>query len=50
LIECGTQVTGGISTDWLEVPDPANLGFSIVEIEEDGAFTITKPAGSGGSI
>jgi len=27
LIECGTQVTGGISTDWLQIPDPANIGF-----------------------
>ena len=32
LIECGTQVTGGISTDWLEVPDVAHIGFPIVEI------------------
>ena len=32
LIECGTQVTGGISTDWLELPDPADIGFPIVEV------------------
>src|SRR5204862_7439089 len=34
LIECGTQVTGGISTDWLELPDVANIGFPIVEVFE----------------
>ena len=28
LIECGTQVTGGISTDWLNVPHAAAYWFS----------------------
>lgn len=50
LIECGTQVTGGISTDWLEVPDPANIGFPIVEVAEDGSCTVTKPRGTGGRV
>jgi hypothetical protein len=27
LIECGTQVTGGISTDWMELTGQENLGF-----------------------
>jgi len=26
LIECGAQVTGGISTDWLDIPNPADIG------------------------
>ena len=27
LIECGTQLTGGIATDWLETPDVERIGF-----------------------
>ncbi len=50
LIECGTQVTGGISTDWLDVPDVAHIGFPIVEISEDGSCIVTKPGGTGGRV
>ena len=50
LIECGTQVTGGISTDWLEIPDPANLGFPVVEVGSDGACVVTKPKRTGGIV
>lgn len=50
LIECGTQVTGGISTDWLSVPDPANIGFPIVEVDGEGNVVVTKPAGTGGHV
>ena len=50
LIECGTQVTGGISTDWLEIPDPANIGFPIVEVSSDGACVVTKPKRTGGVV
>ncbi len=50
LIECGTQVTGGISTDWLNVPDPAHIGFPIVEVSDDGSCVVTKPNGSGGCV
>jgi hypothetical protein len=50
LIECGTQVTGGISTDWLELPNPAHIGFPIVEVSEDGSCVVTKPAGTGGEV
>jgi hypothetical protein len=50
LIECGTQVTGGISTDWLDVPDPAHLGFPIVEVSSDGTCVVTKPGDSGGRV
>ncbi|HEY7087298.1 MAG TPA: acyclic terpene utilization AtuA family protein [Tepidisphaeraceae bacterium] len=50
LIECGTQVTGGISTDWMNIPEPANIGFPIVEVREDGSCTVTKPAGTGGRV
>lgn len=50
LIECGTQVTGGISTDWLEIPDPANIGFPLVEVNADGSCIVTKPRKSGGVV
>jgi hypothetical protein len=49
LIECGTQSTGGIFTDWLRVPDNDKIGFPIVEISEDGACVLTKPQGTGGA-
>ncbi len=50
LIECGTQVTGGISDQWLDIADPAGIGFPIVEIAEDGSCIVTKPAGSSGIV
>jgi hypothetical protein len=50
LIECGTQVTGGISTDWLDLPDPAHIGFPIVEVSGDGSCIVTKPPGTGGRV
>lgn len=50
LIECGTQVTGGISTDWLTLENVENIGYPIAEINEDGSFVITKPANTGGKV
>ncbi len=50
LLECGTQVSGGISTDWLSVPDPAHIGFPFVEIEESGRCVVTKADGTGGRV
>lgn len=50
LIECGTQVTGGISTDWIELPDPADIGFPIAQIHADGSCVITKPRNTGGRV
>lgn len=50
LIECGTQVTGGVSTDWLEVSDPAHIGFPIVEVSDDGSCVVAKPRGAGGRV
>jgi hypothetical protein len=50
LIECGTQVTGGIFTHWDEIPDPANIGYPIVEVDDDGNCVVTKPDGTGGCV
>ena len=50
LIECGRQVTGGISTDWLNIPTTENISFPIAEIDEDGSCTITKSNSSGGIV
>ncbi|NUM55917.1 MAG: DUF1446 domain-containing protein [Candidatus Hydrogenedentes bacterium] len=50
VIECGAQVTGGISTNWLDVPDAATIGFPFVEMEEDGSFVVTKPKAGGGCV
>ncbi|MGB7159498.1 MAG: acyclic terpene utilization AtuA family protein [Tepidisphaeraceae bacterium] len=50
LIECGTQVTGGISTDWMGLPDPADIGFPVAEVHADGSCVITKPPNTGGRV
>jgi hypothetical protein len=50
LIECGTQVTGGISTDWLDLPNPLDIGYPIVEVAGDGSCIVTKPPGTGGRV
>ncbi|MBK1697642.1 acyclic terpene utilization AtuA family protein [Rhodovibrio salinarum] len=52
LLECGSQVSGGYFADpgMKDVPDPANIGFPIAEIAEDGGIVITKPADTGGLV
>jgi hypothetical protein len=50
LVECSGQITGGYFSFWKEVPDPARLGFPIVEVYENGEAIITKVAGSGGVV
>ena len=50
LIECGVQATGGNFTDWERVPGLGNEGFPVVEVEEDGAFVLTKQPGTGGLV
>jgi hypothetical protein len=50
IIECGCQGTGGLHTDWQDVPDWAHIGYPIVECAADGSFIVTKPAGTGGLV
>lgn len=52
LLECGSQVTGGVFYDpgFKDVPDPANLGFPIAEVSADGTATITKADHTGGLV
>ncbi|MFO1329584.1 MAG: acyclic terpene utilization AtuA family protein [Rubrivivax sp.] len=50
IIECGCQATGGLFTDWQQVPDWAHIGYPIVECFDDGSFELTKVPGTGGLI
>lgn len=52
LLECAGQLTGGYYADpgYKDVPDLHRLGFPLAEIDETGAFTVTKVEGSGGVV
>ncbi|MBK9170416.1 MAG: DUF1446 domain-containing protein [Bryobacterales bacterium] len=51
IIECGAQATGGnCQVDWRSIPDLAEIGYPIVEMDPSGDFTVTKHAGTGGRV
>jgi hypothetical protein len=50
LLECGPQSTGGLFTDWEQVPGWHDIGYPIAECNADGSFVLTKPPGTGGLI
>ncbi len=50
ILECGAQATGGLHTDWDDVPDWSNIGYPVAEISDDGTFVVEKPPRTGGLI
>ncbi|NOG70135.1 acyclic terpene utilization AtuA family protein [Roseicella sp. DB1501] len=52
LLECGSQVTGGVFWDpgCKDIPDPWNIGFPIAEVTAEGGLVITKPEDTGGIV
>jgi len=50
IIECGCQATGGLHTDWEDIPRWDDIGYPIALCREDGSFSITKPPGTGGRV
>ena len=50
MIECGCQATGGLHTDWQNVPDWANIGYPVLTCSPDGSFTVEKPPHTGGLV
>ncbi|KAJ8116175.1 hypothetical protein OPT61_g2336 [Boeremia exigua] len=50
-IECSTYVTGGNFTGFKDLPgESLNLGFPIVEMEENGKFIVTKQKNRDGMV
>jgi hypothetical protein len=52
LLECGAQVCGGYYADpgIKDVPDLAEVGYPIAELDADGGCVITKAEGTGGCV
>ena len=51
VVECGAQASGGnCMAEWWTIPDLDVVGFPVLEVEESGAFTVTKHPGTGGRV
>lgn len=52
LLECAAQITGGYFADpgVKDVPDLANIGHPLAEVDSDGNAVITKLEGTGGRV
>lgn len=52
LLECAGQVTGGYFADpgYKDVPELWNLGFPIIEVQENGDAIVTKLSNTGGIV
>jgi hypothetical protein len=52
LLECASQVSGGYIADpgHFDVPDLAEVGFPLAEVEADGSAVINKLPGTGGRV
>lgn len=52
LLECGAQITGGYFADpgFKDVPDVAEVGFPVAEIDADGVAIIGKAKATGGLV
>jgi hypothetical protein len=50
IIECGCQATGGLHTDWEQVPDWPHIGYPVIECHQDGSFAVGKPPETGGLV
>ncbi len=50
ILECGTQASGGIHTDWREVPDWENMGYPFIDCDGGDSFVVRKPPGTGGRV
>jgi hypothetical protein len=50
IIECGCQATGGLYTDWDQIPNWDSIGYPVIDCAADGSFTVSKPIGSGGAV
>lgn len=52
LLECAAQITGGYFADpgLKDVPDLANVGHPLAEVDRDGNAVITKLEGTGGRV
>ncbi|MHA7602408.1 acyclic terpene utilization AtuA family protein [Alicycliphilus sp. T452] len=50
LVECGAQATGGLFTDWEQVPDWSDIGYPLVRLQADGSFELSQPEGAGGLV